>query len=310
MSWGIDDIADQSGRTAVVTGSNTGLGFETARALALKGARVVLACRDLQKAQAAQRQILDEAAAAGGAGAVDVLGLDLTDLGAIRAAAAETVERYHRVDLLINNAGVMMPPYRQTADGFELQLGTNHLGHFAYTGLVLERAVATPGARVVTVSSIAHRAGRMRWDDLQWTTRYNRVQAYGQSKLANLLFTFALDRRLRAAGVDTIALAAHPGVSTTELGRYIPGLSTRFARRLGDVAFGFASQPPALGALPTLRAAVDPDAFGGAYYGPGGIREMKGPPVLVQPSGRALQQDDQERLWAVSEELTGVTFPV
>ena len=306
MSWDTDTIADQAGRLAVITGANTGLGFETALVLAAAGATVVLACRDTVKGAEAQQRIEAEVPGA----RVDLLSLDLSDLGSIRKAATETLERYERIDLLINNAGVMVPPYRTTADGFELQLGTNHLGHFAFTGLVLERVLVAPHSRVVTVSSLAHRTGRMHWDDLQWTRGSNRIAAYGQSKLANLLFTFALDRRLRAAGSDAIALAAHPGFSTTELTRYIPGLRGSWFRKATDLAFGFASQPPAFGALPTVRAAVDPDAFGGAYYGPGGIREMKGAPVLVQPSQRALREDDQERLWTISEELTGVAYPV
>ncbi len=306
MSWGIEDVPNQAGRTAVVTGSNTGIGFETARALAAKGARVVLACRDRDRAAAAQRRIAGESPAA----AVEVLELDLSDLAAVRRAAGETCERFDRIDLLVNNAGVMTPPLTRTADGFELQLGTNHLGHFAYTGLVLHLVLAAPAGRVVTVSSIAHQAARMQWDDLQWERRYSRVRAYGQSKLANLLFTFALQRRLVAAGAPAIALAAHPGVSTTELGRYVPLISTTVVRRLGDVVLPFATQPPAKGALPILRAATDPDAFGGAYYGPGGFGELRGAPVLVRPRAHALDEADQERLWSVSEALTGVRYPV
>ena len=294
--WTFTDIPDQSGRTAVVTGANTGLGYETAVALAQRGARVILAVRDLAKGQAAA----DLINRANRGADVTVQELDLTSLSSITAAATELRERHEHLDLLINNAGVMMTPKSTTKDGFELQFGTNHLGHFAFTGLLMDRLLATPLSRVVTVSSLAHRGGRIRFDDLRSERRYSRVGAYGQSKLANLLFTYELQRRLE--GTDTIAVAAHPGNSRTELARNLPSfVETVFAP--------LTAQDAELGALPTLRAATDPGVSGGEYYGPGGFGQMRGYPVLVESNGRSHDVDVARRLWAVSEELTGVTYP-
>lgn len=306
MRWTTADIPSQDGRVAIVTGSNTGLGFETAAELTIAGATVVLACRDRTKAAVAADSIRSRT----GNGAVEVLALDLGDLSSVRDAAAETLERWPRIDLLIDNAGVMIPPKSTTADGFELQFGTNHLGHFAYTGLVLDGLTSTPGSRIVVVSSIAHRDGQMRWDDLQWERSYNRMAAYSQSKLANLLFMFELDRRLRLAGLPTIALAAHPGVSSTELSRHIPGANLPGVKQLVGGLLSATLNSAADGALPSLRAATDPDAMGGAYYGPNGFREMRGDPVLVLPAGRALREPDWARLWAISEDLTGVAYGI
>ncbi len=306
-AWTTDDIPSLDGRVAIVTGSNTGLGLETAAELALAGATVVLACRNPAKAAEAKAEI-DERHPRG---TVETLTLDLGDLDAVRTAAAETVERFPHVDLLINNAGVMMPPKSTTADGFELQFGTNHLGHFAYTGLILDTLTSTPGARVVNVSSIAHRTGEMHWDDLQWErSSYKRMPSYAQSKLANLLFTFELDRRLREAQIDTVALAAHPGVSSTDLVRNLPGAGLPGLKQIYSVATGLLFQSAAAGALPSLRAATDPDAAGSTYYGPDGRDERQGDPVLVMPMPQAVREDDWVRLWSISEELTGVTFPV
>ena len=228
--------------------------------------------------------------------------LDLTSLDSIRAAAGELRARHPRIDLLVNNAGVMLPPRQTTRDGFELQFGTNHLGHFALTGLLLEQMLPVPGSRVVTLSSLAHRIGaRINFDDLQGERSYSRVGAYGQSKLANLMFTYELQRRLSGAGT-TIAVAAHPGLAGTELGRNLPAI----------VAFSYAlvSQKAAMGALPTLRAATDPGVAGGQYYGPGGLFGTRGYPKLAHSSRRSHDTAIQRRLWTVSEELTGVTFPV
>ena len=308
MTWTTADIPSQDGRVAVVTGSNTGLGFETAVELARAGATTVLACRNESKAQEAKQAI--DARVGSGGGPVEVLGLDLGDLAAVRAAAAETLERWPRIDLLVNNAGVMIPPKSTTADGFELQFGTNHLGHYAYTGLVLDALTSVPGSRIVNVSSIAHRDGEMHWDDLQWERSYHRMAAYSQSKLANLLFTFELDRRLRTADVPTICLAAHPGVSATELSRHIPGANLPGLKQVANAALALTLNSAADGALPSLRAATAPDAAGSLYYGPTGFREMRGPADVVLPAGRALREADWERLWTVSEELTGITYPV
>jgi NAD(P)-dependent dehydrogenase (short-subunit alcohol dehydrogenase family) len=300
--WTTANIPDQTGRTAVITGANTGLGYETAAALAAKGAHVVLAVRNLEKGKDAA----DRIAAASPGASVALQELDLTSLESIRAAADELKSRHDSIDLLINNAGVMMTPKATTKDGFELQFGTNHLGHFALTGLLLERVLAAKGSRVVTVSSQGHRFARngIRFDDIQWERDYSRVGAYGQAKLANLMFTYELQRRLQ--GTNTIAAAAHPGGSNTELGRNTPAL----VRVAFDVVGPLLTQSAAMGALPTLRAATDPGVLGGQYFGPDGIGEQRGYPKVVASSEASHDTPAQRRLWAVSEELTGVTFPV
>lgn len=294
--WTTADIPDQTGRTAVITGANTGLGYETAAALAARGARVVLAVRNLDKGKAAA----DLIAARNPGADVSVQALDLTSLASVRDAAEALRDGVDRIDLLVNNAGVMMTPKGTTSDGFELQLGTNHLGHFAFTGLLLDRLLEVPGSRVVTVSSIGHRLGRVRFDDLGSDRDYSRIGAYGQSKLANLLFTYELQRRL--TGTATTALAAHPGGSSSELSRYVPRALQLFFRTL--------EQSTAMGALPTLRAATDPGALGGQYFGPGGFAELRGNPKVVSSSDRSHDVAVQQRLWAVSQEKTGVIFPV
>ena len=295
--WTTDDVPGQQGRVAVVTGANTGLGFETAQALAARGASVVLAVRNVEKGKQAAARI---AAATPGA-TVTVQELDLSSLDSVRTAAAGLRAGHPRIDLLICNAGVMYPPKQATGDGFELQFGTNHLGHFALTGLLLERMLPVPGSRVVTVSSVGHRMqARINFDDLQWERSYSRVRAYGQSKLANLMFTYELQRRLSAAGA-TIAVAAHPGFAATELMRHTPAAA---------VVTPLFSQDAAMGALPVLRAATAPGVLGGQYYGPGGFLGLRGYPKLVASSRRSHDEAVQRRLWAVSEELTGVTFPV
>ena len=293
--WTTADIPDQSGRRAVITGANTGLGYETAAALAAKGAHVVLAVRNVEKGAAAATLIGRRTPGA----RLSVQELDLTSLESIRAAAGELRSKCDTIDLLINNAGVMMTPKSTTQDGFELQFGTNHLGHFALTNLLLDRVLAAPGSRVVTVSSVGHRFVRgIRFDDLQWERGYNRYQAYGQSKLANLMFTYELQRRLR--GTDTIAVAAHPGGSRTELTRNLPPLLAR-ATRVVEPLF----QDADMGALPTLRAATDPGVLGGQYFGPDGFAEQRGYPKVVASSEASHDSDAQRRLWAVSEQLTG-----
>ena len=299
--WTSADIPDQTGRVAVVTGSNTGLGLETAKALAARGARVVLAVRNLEKGKEAAATIT---AATPGAD-VTLQELDLSSLASVRAAAAELKSRHDQIDLLINNAGLMYPPKSTTADGFEMQFGTNHLGHFALTGLLLDRLVSVPGSRVVTVSSIGHRINAsIHFDDLQWERSYSRVGAYGQSKLANLLFTYELQRRLASHGT-TIAAAAHPGGSDTDLMRHIPrGL--QFAVPVVRPLF----QGADMGALPTLRAATDLAVLGGQYFGPDGPGGVRGYPKVVPSSDQSHNLDLQRRLWAVSEELTQVVYPV
>jgi len=297
--WTSGDVPGQQGRLAVVSGANTGLGFETARVLAARGASVVLAVRDAEKGKAAAARIAGTAPGAN----VTVQPLDLASLESIRAAAGELRARHPRIDLLVNNAGVMFPPRQTTPDGFELQLGTNHLGHFALTGLLLEQMLPVPGSRVVTVSSTAHRIrARINFDDLQSERSYSRVAAYSQSKLANLMFTYELHRRLWHGMRATIAVAAHPGLAGTELTRNSPAIAAFFYARV--------SQKAAMGALPVLRAATDPGVLGGQYYGPGGLFGARGYPKLAKSSGQSHDTAIQRRLWAVSEELTGVTFPV
>jgi len=305
-AWTAADVGDQSDRTAVITGGNSGIGKEAARVLAARGATVVLACRDAGRAQAAAQDV----GAGLPDGRVQTVALDLGSLESVRAAAAEITGRFRQLDLLVNNAGVMFPPYQQTADGFELQFGINHLGHFALTGLVLPSLLAIGGSRVVTVSSNGHRAGRMRFGDLNSASGYHRASAYGQSKLANLLFTYELQRRLAAAGTTTIAVAAHPGTARTQLSRYMPSWTAGFmSPRLGPLTSWWV-QDAGMGALPTLRAATDPGAAGGDYFGPSGPLQMTGPPVRVRSSARSYDAGAAHRLWTESEKLTGVSYPL
>lgn len=305
MRWTEDSIGDQSGRVAIVTGSNSGIGLEAARALAGKGAEVILACRNAQKAAAAVDAIRAHAPSA----KVRVEPLDLANLASVRAFAARLGSEYPRLDLLVNNAGIMAIPRATTADGFEMQLGTNHLGHFALTGSLLPSLFAAPAGRVVTLSSGVHHYGRIDFDDLMGERRYHKWRAYAQSKLANLLFALELDRRLRAAGSKLISVAAHPGYAATNLqyvGAEIEG--SRLARGIMWLGNTFIAQSAAMGALPTLRAATDPEAQGGNYFGPDGLREGRGYPVLVRPNRKARDEAVAAKLWEVSVKLTGVSF--
>jgi len=293
--WTADQIPDQTGRVAIVTGSNTGIGYEAALELARKGATVVLACRNPQKGEAAVERIRSE----GVAGTPTFLPLDLADLASVEAFAASVREAHERVDLLILNAGVMVPPSSKTAQGFELQFGVNHLGHFALTGRLLPQ-LADDG-RIVVLSSTAAQMGKMDFDDLQFEKRgYKPWPAYGQSKLANQLFAQELQRRLARQGSGIRVTAAHPGWTATDLQR-TSGLASFFNPIL-------AMKPPQ-GALPTLRAAVDPDAAPAAYYGPHGLMQMRGYPVPLPMVPAALVSADAERLWEVSEALTEVRYP-
>jgi NAD(P)-dependent dehydrogenase (short-subunit alcohol dehydrogenase family) len=294
--WTHRDVPTQDGRVAIVTGANTGLGFATAAVLAASGATVVLAVRDVTKGRAAAARI---------GGDVSVTELDLSSLDSVRQAAAALRAEHARIDLLINNAGVMYTPRQTTRDGFERQFGTNHLGHFALTGLLLDRLLPVPGSRVVTVSSVGHRIrAAIHFEDLNWERSYSRAGAYGQSKLANLMFTYELQRRLAGHGT-TIAAAAHPGVASTELLRNSPAA----LRSLIGPVTPLLAQPAEMGALPTLRAATDPAVLGGQYYGPGGRGEVRGYPELVTSSPQSYDLALQQRLWAVSTDLTGVEFP-
>jgi NAD(P)-dependent dehydrogenase (short-subunit alcohol dehydrogenase family) len=298
-SWTKADITDQTGRTAVVTGANAGLGFQTAAELAAKGAHVVLAVRNLDRGRDAAARIVEVSPAA----QVSLQELDLTSLASIRAAAGRLRSDHARIDLLINNAGVVYTPRLTTEDGFELHFGTNHLGHFALTGLLLDRLLPVAGSRVVTVSSLSHRIrASVHFDDLQWERHYSRFGAYAQSKLANLLFTYELQRRL--IGENTIAVAAHPGVSNTDLARNRPA----YVRAAAPFA-ALLRQRPCMGALPTLRAATDSGVLGGQFYGPAGLAQTHGYPKVVASSQASYDAPLQQKLWAVSEKLTGVVYP-
>ena len=297
--WDAQRIPDQTGRTAVVTGANSGLGLVTARELARKGARVVLACRNLDKGRGALGGC--EQAASGAEPELEEL--DLASLTSVQAFAERFKQKHDGLDLLINNAGVMAPPRRRTADGFELQFGTNHLGHFALTGQLLPVMEGRDDARVVTLSSTAHKTGRIAFDNLNGDRRYFRWRAYGQSKLANLLFALELERRLRAAESTVKSLAAHPGYAATNLQIAAAPLVDRLVMKLGNAVI---AQSDEMGALPTLFAATQPGLEGGMYIGPDGPAEQRGYPKVVQPNKAARDEQTASRLWEVSEELTGV----
>ncbi len=307
--WTTDDIADQSGRTFLITGANSGIGFEATKALVQKGAHVVLACRSQLKADTAVTEI----AAGDPPGSMEILELDLADLESVKAAAATFRAKHDRLDVLVNNAGLMATPKRLTEQGVELQFGVNHLGHFALTGLLLDpltdAGTDEVPARAVTISSQAHRAGKIDLDNLDASDGYNPWTAYGQSKLANLLFTRELERRMSDAGLPIMSVAAHPGGSSTNLGNEPAGdLFSRFLGLIRPLFERLATQSAAMGALPTLRAAVDPDVQGGEYYGPDGFSEMRGHPKRVDMAKRALDDDMAAQLWQTSIELTGVDY--
>jgi len=305
--WTADDIPDQSGRTALVTGANSGLGLQTTKALASAGATVLMGCRNAEKARAARGEVVRDVPGAD----LEIVELDLGDLSSVERAAGEVAARDGSLDLLVNNAGVMAPPRRETADGFELQFGTNHLGHFALTGRLMDKLLAADAPRVVSVSSVAHRQGKMDFDDLNWEQSYSRWPAYGRSKLANLLFIAELSRRAAEADSDLIAAASHPGYSATNLQSAGPGMGGPAAfvlvpfMKVGNLLL---AQSEAQGALPSLYAATAPDVAGGEYFGPDGIAESRGNPHRVGRSGRASNTEDAKRLWDASEELTGVRY--
>ena len=298
--WTAADIPDQSGRTAVVTGANSGLGLVTARELARAGAHVVLACRNVEKGAAALAAIGAEVPGA----KLGLESLDLSSLDSVRSFAATYRQGHDGLDLLINNAGVMATPRGRTADGFELQFGTNHLGHFALTGLLIDAIEGRPDGRVVTLSSTAHKFGAIAFGNLGGDRRYFRWRAYGQSKLANLLFALELERRLRSAGSTVKSLAAHPGYAATNLQHAgPPGIDSAIMRVTNLVA-----QSGEMGALPELYAATAPGLEGGTYVGPDGMGEQRGHPKPVSPNRAARNEATARRLWEVSEDLTGVRF--
>jgi len=308
MGWTSSDIPDQSGRVAVVTGANSGLGLATSRELARAGARVVMACRDPGRGAAA----LAEVRAAVPDASAELARLDLASLDSVRALAERLRSEHPSIDLLINNAGVMATPRRLTADGFELQFGTNHLGHFALTALLLPALLGGESSRVVTVSSVAHRSGRINFDDLTGERRYFRWAAYGQSKLANLLFAYELERRAEAAGAAFASMAAHPGYSATNLQSAGPGVGGGIFAALNKGAMAVANRLIAQsgddGALTSLYAATFPGLPGGSFIGPDGPFEARGAPRIVDSSSASKDPAAARRLWSVSEELTGVSF--
>lgn len=300
-AWTTKDMPDLDGKVIVVTGANSGVGLGAAKAFARKGASTILACRNVEKAERALDQIEDGIPNA----SVAVMILDLASLASVRRFAATFKATYERLDVLVNNAGIMWASYGLTEDGFERHFGVNHLGHFALTGLLVDLLLYTPGSRVVTVSSVAHRTGRMDFDNLMFEggEGYSPQRAYARSKLANLLFTYELQRRFEATGAGAMALAAHPGGVDTDLGRHLQ--ARRHTRLIWFLAKQF-FQDEDMGALSTVRAAVDPDASGGQYYGPHGFMQRRGRPVVVQSNAASHNRDDARKLWQVSEQLTGV----
>ena len=302
-NWTTNNIPDLSGKVMIVTGGNSGLGFWSVKAFAENGAEVVLACRSTGKGEKAKSEILNEVPG----GKIEVAELDLADLESVRNFASDFQKKHTRLDVLLNNAGIMTTPYFKTKDGFEGQMGTNHLGHFALTGLLLPVLKKTPKSRVVNVSSMAHKQGKMDFSNLLFENGkgYSPMKAYGRSKLANLLFTYELQHYFEANKIAGIAVSAHPGVSRTELFRY---LDEKWYFRMVRPIFQIISQEGRMGALPEIRASVDPEVKGGEYYGPNGFMELKGYPVKVKSNRRSHNVEDAKKLWEVSEKLAGVRF--
>lgn len=303
MAWNPSEIPDQTGRVAVVTGANSGIGFKAARHLAEKGATVVMACRNIEKARIARAKLPADAK-------ISVVALDLSSQASVKHAAAEILASFPRLDLLLNNAGIMWLEEGRTDDGYERQFGINHLGHFTFTGLLLPALRDVPGSRIVTVSSIAHRAGRIHFDNVHLDGQYGRQRAYAQAKLANLMFAVELDRRLQRAGAQSRSLACHPGIASTNLAG--PGLVEETPLGIGRVVrwlWPLMTQSAEKGAWPTLYAATSEHAQGGHYYGPAYLKEAMGPPREARPRRYAMDPEKGQRLWALSESLTGQHFP-
>lgn len=297
-TWGLKDVPDQSGKTALITGSNTGIGFATASMLAQKGVEVVLACRSPDKGAAALARLGAEVPRA----KLHLVQLDLAKLDSVRTCAAEVNERFEKMDLLINNAGLMMPPLQCTADGFEMQFGTNVLGHFALTGLLMPALQRAPAARTVWLSSVAHWNGRIDFANLKAERGYSKWGAYAQSKLADLMLAYEMERRLRARGLPMAALAAHPGGTQSELARHSAVL------KWVNAVSSFLLQSATEGAMPSMRAATDPQAHGGDFFGPAGLGTMSGPAVKQSSSQRSKDVAVAAQLWQVCEQLTGVRW--
>ena len=301
--WTPREMPPQEGRLAIVTGANSGIGYQAARYLSRAGATVILACRNAEKGDAARAKIISENRAA----KVEVRVLDVADLDSVRRFATEFINGGKALDLLINNAGVMaIPERRTTPQGFEMQFGTNHLGHFALTGLLLSALLRQPKSRVVTVASIAHKGGKLNFDDLNAERGYNPRSAYQQSKLANVVFGLEFDRRLRARSAETASVIAHPGVAVTNI--VSNGMGTGMKGRIVNALMPLVAQSDDRGSWPLLYAATAPQAHGGGYYGPDGIAEIKGTPIEVKPNPHALDPGAGKRLWEISETLTGVRY--
>jgi len=302
-NWSIDKIDNLSGKMVIVTGGGSGIGFEAARVLATKGAEVILAIRTLEKGERAMNKIKATYPAA----KVSLMHLDLGDLKSIHSFTEEFLKKHKSLNLLINNAGVMIPPFKHTKDGFELQFGTNHLGHFALTGLLLPLLLATPGSRIVTISSIASRGAEILFDNLDGSKGYSAMKFYRQSKLANLLFAVELNDRLRKYSAETISIACHPGISATNL------MSRGSGKESGTIMkflFNAYAQPAHMGALPTLFAATNVDLKGGEYIGPNGKGNHRGYPAISSEVKKLFNSNVAEKLWEVSEKLTGIVFPI
>ena len=302
-NWTVDYIPDLTGKVMIITGGNSGIGYEAAKEFARKGAQTILACRSMDKAQAARDIIQTEIPEA----SVEIMQLDLASLKSVHRFAEAFKNQFEQLDVLLNNAGIMAVPYRITEDGFESQLGINHLGHFALTGLLIEELLKTPGSRIVNVSSTGHRSGEIDFENLMFENGkgYSRTKAYYKSKLANLLFTYELQRRFEASRAESMAVAAHPGISTTNLADH---LFPKILLKLMIPLMRRMNQSAAMGALPSIRAAVDPEVSGRQYYGPDGPKERNGYPVVVQSNAASHNEADAQKLWEVSEQLTGVEY--
>lgn len=304
QAWNVDSVGSLKDKVIIVTGGNTGLGFEAAKVFAQKGATVVLACRSIERAQDAKNKILTDTKNAH----IDVMKLDLGSLTSIRNFAQAFKANYTRLDILLNNAGIMTIPYEKTEDGFEKQNGVNHLGHFALTAQLFDLIAKTPSSRIVTVASMAHKYGKMDFDNYLFEHgKYSKIGSYGRSKLSNLLFTYELARRVEAKGLDIRVMAAHPGVANTELGRYMK--KPLLVRPLFWM-FSKVASTPYVGALPEIRACLDESAKNGQYYGPSRERKIKHQPVVVDSNKASHSLEDAKKLWTLSEQLTHVKFKV